>query len=228
MVCFLPMINASPSKIKKFHPFYCQSSCSLPFYQVKQDLNLVKLNQNESPYDVPVQIKQAVWEKLKFAPWNRYPDGELSSLRRKLSSLTNQPSERIIIGSGSNEIILAIFLAVCQPGDKITVLNPGFSIYSRLGHIFGAEIIDVPADPDFEVNPEKLMAAAQKSRLVFLASPNNPTGIALDKKVIIDLQENSSALVVIDEAYHEFHQDTALSHHLSLLSGFLIIFFKFR
>ncbi len=190
--------------------FIKKSVSELPLYQVEQDLNLIKLNQNESPYDVPPVIKQAVWNKLKRSLWNRYPDGEITSLRRQLSSFTNQPSERIIIGSGSNEIILGIFLAVCRPGDRVALLDPGFSIYSRLARIFEAEIVRVPAEPDFKTDPEKLVDAAQKCRIIFLASPNNPTGLALEKKWIVDLLENCSALVVVDEAYHEFHRKTVL------------------
>lgn len=190
--------------------FIKKSVSELPLYQVKQDPNLIKLNQNESPYDVPPLIKQAVWNKLKRSPGNRYPDAEMTSLRRQLSSFTNQPSERIIIGSGSNEIILAIFLGVCRPGDRIAVLDPSFSMYSRLARTFEAEIVRVPAESDFKTDPEKLVEAAQKSRIIFLASPNNPTGLALERKWIVDLLENSSTLVVIDEAYHEFHRETVL------------------
>jgi len=189
-------------------------------YLVNQDASGVKLNQNESPYDVPAQLKKKILDILAREPWNRYPAHPPARLIAAIARLTGHPKESVVVGNSSNEIILAALQTICEPGDRMVVISPGFSIYPRVGHILGLSMIDIPLQADFEFDLEAIKSAARSAAVVILASPNNPTGTALGLGEIRDLCRAASGIVVIDEAYHEFHGKNAsvlLREHQNLV-----------
>lgn len=178
-------------------------------YLVDQDASAVKLNQNESPYDIPARFKKKILDALAREHWNRYPAHPPARLIGAIARLTGHPKESVVVGNSSNEIILATLQTICEPGERMVVVSPGFPIYPRVGRILGLSLAEVPLRDDFGFDLESIKSAARSAALVILASPNNPTGTALDLGQIRDLCRAAKGIVVIDEAYHEFHRKNA-------------------
>ena len=189
--------------------FIKSSVIGLENYEVVQDEGSVKLNQNESPYDLPFDIKEDVFRILRATPWNRYPQGESKSLHSKIAAYTDFPAEGILAGNGSDELIQAVISAVCQDSDKVVVVRPGFTIYKRAASIAGADVYEVPLKEDFSFDVAALLGWSRKAKLVFLASPNNPTGTVLSLSDIERIARICPGLLVVDEAYYEYSHTTA-------------------
>ena len=187
-----------------------KATAGLKPYLVVQDTSVVKLNQNESPYDVPARLKNSVLDRLAKENWNRYPCHPPQQLIEDISRYTGHPQDGIVVGNSSNEIVMSALQAICAPRNRMIVVSPGFPMYPRVGQILGLKIIEVPLKKDFEFDIRAIKAAARNAELVILASPNNPTGTALSVEQIGDLARQAEGIVVIDEAYYEFHQRTAL------------------
>jgi len=170
----------------------------------------VKLNQNESPYDVPQAIKERVFKTLRRVPWNRYPSLDDENMRDRIARYAGFPARGIVLGNSSNEIIQAVLNATCAPADKMVVIEPGFSIYDRLGRILGLDVRAVPLGPNFRLMPDAIIAAGRDANLVILASPNNPTGTYLTVPQIQILARSLRGYLAVDEAYFEFSGMTCL------------------
>ncbi len=183
----------------------------LDTYYVLQDDEVIKLNQNESPYDVPSELKAEIQEKLQLAAWNRYAELRPQSLINAISEYTNYPTDGIIPGNGSNEMIQTLMNAFCYSGDKILVITPGFSVYPRLAKIMDMEVIEVPLLSDFGFDVPKIIEKAADVQLLFLAIPNAPTGTILKVKQIEEIAHNINGTLVVDEAYYEFYGHSAQS-----------------
>ncbi len=198
-----------------------KSVLGLPVYEVPQQA-LVKLNQNESPYDIPAEFKNEIMERMKKYAWNRYPAGDNIALKKALSHYTDCPYENIIAGNGSNELILAVMLSVCDKGDNITLVSPGFAIYAYCARLMNLCITEVPLKGDFSFNVSALYTLARKTKLMCFASPNNPTGTTIDISAIEEIVKLNQCLVVVDEAYFEFHKSTA-QHLVNKYKNVLIL-----
>jgi len=179
-------------------------------YFVVQDSNVVKLNQNESPYDIPLVLKRKILKRLAAAQWNRYPKQKPAALLEAISKYVGVRPDNVVIGNSSNEMIQAIIQAVCIRGDKLVTVSPGFAIYPRVGRIMGLKVQEVELGQNFEFNTEKIINAAQDTQLVMIASPNSPTGTVFEISEIELLLKKTKCLVAIDEAYYEFYRKTAL------------------
>jgi histidinol-phosphate aminotransferase len=179
-------------------------------YFVLQDASVAKMNQNESPYDIPSALKKMISARLIHSQWNRYPFLKPDRLINGLSNYTNYPRSGIIVGNGSNEIIQSVLLSICKPPDKIVVVSPGYSIFPRLARIIGLKIVDVPLLDDFRFDVSSIIKKSKGARVTIFASPNNPTGTALGIEEIKDIANNIEGTLVIDEAYFEFYKKTAL------------------
>ncbi|MBN2620085.1 histidinol-phosphate transaminase [candidate division WOR-3 bacterium] len=183
---------------------------NLSVYRVPQDGTVIKLNQNESPYDIPSSVKARILEGLSAQTWNRYPRARDSSLLTALADYTGHEPDGIVIGNGSNEIIQAVFAATCDSGDRAVMVKPDFVMYSRVAAILGVRAVEVPLLPSFTLDVEALVAAARGARLVILASPNVPTGILIEPVVLERIAAQCRGMFVVDEAYFEFSNITAL------------------
>ena len=163
----------------------------------------VWLNANENPHDV-----------LLAQNYNRYPQPQPQSLVQRLSALYGVSDMQILICRGSDEAIDVLLRAYCQAGrDAIMTLEPTYGMYEISAQIQGAGIVNVALDPEtFSLDVEAILAAWTPAvKLVFVCSPNNPTGnvLAADDITILCTQLAGKALVVVDEAYIEFAQNTA-------------------
>ncbi len=164
----------------------------------------VKLNQNECPYDLPPELKEEVLDMLRAMPWNRYPPLRADRCREVVAGSCGVTVDRVLVTNGSNEAILALFQTFAT-GGAVVMPEPGYSMAPALAVAAGAHPYGVPLRPDLTVDAQALAQAAQEYRgLVFLASPNNPTGRATEPEALESLLEQAPGLVVVDEAYWGF------------------------
>lgn len=173
----------------------------------------VKLNQNESPFDLPPALKRELLEAFFQIDFNRYPAEQPARLIQALESHCGVESGSVLVGNGSNELTYTLGLCFVGEGDKVLTPTPMFALYESMVRLHGGEPLSVPCSPDFQVDTAAILDAIQKEqpKLVILATPNNPTGLAIPKADIERIIKASSGFVVIDEAYHEFNPEgTAL------------------
>ena len=166
---------------------------------------IVRLNANENPYGFSPKVVDAV----ASVPYNIYPDPFQRQVRAALSEFTGLPAETIVAGAGSDEIIDLIFRLVMEPGDTIIDSEPTFGMYSFDARVNGARTVMVQRDERFDVDVDAVMRAIDDSaKMIFLCSPNNPTGNVATQEQIEGLLA-TGLLVIIDEAYWEFSGRTA-------------------
>src|SRR3954469_4083253 len=167
---------------------------------------IAKLASNESPYPPIPAVVEAVTKALTGL--NRYPDPTNAALRRKLSDLYGVPAQRIAIGNGSCDILLAAGDALLEPGAELVYAWPSFSVYPHLAAASGARAIEVPLDErhyhQLDRMADEINAA---TRLVIVCNPNNPTSTALALDEIADFIAGvpRHVAVILDEAYVEFN-----------------------
>lgn len=169
----------------------------------------IKLNQNESPFDVPASFKREVLDRVARLPWNRYPEFEATRLRSALARTYNLTSESILVGNGSNELLAATIATFVEPGKRVAILRPTFALYESLVAIAGGEVLPIDFDPRTGVLPlDRLVAAVERdgADVVIVCSPNNPTGSVLPDGGIERLLA-TGAVVLFDRAYGDFHED---------------------
>jgi histidinol-phosphate aminotransferase len=166
----------------------------------------VRLDANESPWDVPAELKTAMLADLRNVAWNRYPDPEALELRERLAKREGVLPESILVGNGSDELIRDLLLVFGGPGTRTVFPAPTFSMYRLLTLVTGGTPVGVRLRSDWSLDEEAFAAELRRedSRLAFLASPNNPTGNAFDRSVLKNLIAGTDRLVVLDEAYGLF------------------------
>src|SRR5215210_3102181 len=167
---------------------------------------VAKLASNESPYPPIPAVIEAVTKALSGV--NRYPDPTNAALRRKLADRTGVPAQRIAIGNGSCDILLAAGDALLEPGAELVYAWPSFSVYPHLAAASGARAIEVPVDAahrhDLEAMRREITVA---TRLAIVCNPNNPTATALPLEEIAAFVADvpRHVCVLLDEAYCEFN-----------------------
>ena len=138
--------------------------------------------------------------------WNRYPDPHQKALKARLSAIKGLPPENIFLGNGSDEAIDLVFRIFCTPGRHNAVaIAPSYGMYSVAAAINDVPLREVPLGPDFSLPAEALRRACDAdTRLLFLCSPNNPTGNAFDPEELLSLIRGFPGVTVLDEAYADF------------------------
>lgn len=172
----------------------------------------IKLNQNESPFDLPRDLKQEVLARLVERPWNIYPDFESTLLRESLAKAYGYAPENILVGNGSNELLAAAIGAFVGPGTPVIFPRPTFTLYEKLVVIAGGLPVPIEFDPADGLLPldEMLDAIAKYPGAVVIAcSPNNPTGGVLPPGGVETLLA-TGAVVLFDRAYGDFADDAFL------------------
>lgn len=173
---------------------------------------VIKLASNENPLGASPLVQEAI---RRYSPQAfRYPQGCNPRLRKALASLHGVAAERIAIGNGSDEIIDLLIRMLALPGEhNIVCLDPCFSIYPIQAAIAGLDVKRVPLNEDFSFPFGRLLEAVDSStRLVFLTTPDNPSGFCPQARTVRDFAEDLAwrcpeALLVIDEAYMDFSED---------------------
>ncbi len=169
-----------------------------------------KLNQNESPFDAPPSVKEAVLRAMRDEPWNRYPPFAPTELLARLAARHGWVADGVLAGNGSNELIQATLAVTVGAGTPVVTPVPTFSLYRQLVAVFGGRHVPVPLDADFAFDVEALVDAVREARAPVLVvnSPNNPTGTPLPG--LERLLAATEALVVLDEAYQDFGGPTGV------------------
>ena len=177
------------------------------YYDVKPDVE-VKLDQNENPYDFPDTLKKETFDRARAEPWQRYYEMRPAELVRGLAALADWPEEGILVGNGSNELLMATLLATAAVGGRMLTVQPSFLLYGRLCQLLGAELVGVPLRDDLTFDVTAIRQAIERTdpALVVLCSPNNPTGSAIDPQDLQTIIDDCRGVVLVDEAYHEFSE----------------------
>lgn len=157
--------------------------------------------------------------------FNRYPDPHQHTLKQRLSEIKQVPEDQLFIGNGSDEVIDLILRAFCEPGlDQIIVCQPTYGMYAVSAAINNVEVIGVSLEDDYDMNVAALAGrATERVKVIFLCSPNNPTGNLLSKGKVIQLIQQFRGLVVIDEAYIDFSEDMGFVPYLSQYPNLIIL-----
>ena len=157
--------------------------------------------------------------------YNRYPDPLQMKVKEKLSSIKAVPVENIFLGNGSDECIDVLFRAFCEPGkDNVVTCPPTYGMYEVSAHINDVFVKKVPLTPAFQLNlPGIEEAIDDNTKMIFLCSPNNPTGNSIDREDIEMILNNYSGIVVIDEAYINFSRFRSFTQELSDYPNLVIL-----
>jgi histidinol-phosphate aminotransferase len=175
-----------------------------PYSSARSEMNAgngVFLDANENPYGT----------------FNRYPDPSHNELKKRISELKDVPLNHIFLGNGSDEIIGLLFKIFCNPAsDKVLVFDPTFGMYETSARINNVELVKVKLSESFDINVDdvKPFLADSSFKLVFICSPNNPTGNIISPEAIRYLLENFEGILIIDEAYIDFSSTRSWKHAL--------------
>ena len=176
----------------------------------------IKLSANESALGISSRVKKILKQKnLKIS---KYPDSKCKDLRKIISKNFNCKYNKIICGSGSDEVIQLLCQLFLKPNDEVIVPQYSFLMYRIYSKIVGAKVV-FSKENHFKISVDEIIKKVnKKTKIVFLANPNNPTGTYLDKKELINLRKklNKKILLVIDDAYQEFMIDKEYSSGLEI------------
>jgi histidinol-phosphate aminotransferase len=169
--------------------------------------NIIKLSANESALGISQKVKKVIFNKNTNC--SKYPDSKCKDLRKEISKTYNCDIDKIICGSGSDEIIQMICQLYLNPSDEVIVPQYSFLMYRIYAKIVGAKV-KFAKEKNFTVSVEEIIKkVSKKTKIVFLANPNNPTGTYLEKAELINLRKklNNKILLVVDDAYFEYMQN---------------------
>ncbi|MFO7815134.1 MAG: histidinol-phosphate transaminase [Halanaerobiales bacterium] len=170
---------------------------------------------NESPYDLPLDIKKEITDKIMENPLNYYPKLYSKSLRCSIAQYLDidLDCDQVMVGNGSDDVLDLMIDTFVNSGDRVLAAAPTFSMYRFFTEIVGGRYENFSlADMDFTLENIKKIIDDFEPKMIFLCSPNNPTGQQLSKDVILQLADIYSGILVIDEAYAEFAEESLLSH----------------
>lgn len=164
-------------------------------------------------------------EDLFNGDLNRYPDPLQRELKNKIAKLKNVPAENIFLGNGSDEAIDLLFRIFCEPKkDNIIICPPTYGMYKVQANIHDVEIKEVLLNDDFDLRPEEVLKASNKnSKLLFICSPNNPTGNLMEINKVGYLIENFKGIVVVDEAYIDYVETDSWTTALDQFDNLIVL-----
>ena len=170
----------------------------------------VYLDANENPYN---------------APFNRYPDPLQWKVKEQISKIKHVPTENIFLGNGSDEPIDLLYRAFCEPRtDNVVAIEPTYGMYKVCANINDVEYRKVLLDKNFNLSADKLLSATNLyTKLIWLCSPNNPTGNSLNSNEIIKVLDSFDGIVVLDEAYIDFASQGSFSDKLAQYPNLVIL-----
>ena len=166
-------------------------------FKKENEMKLIYLDANESPFDNGI---------------NRYPDNNHNELKKVVSGVKNVNVNQVVFGNGTDEILDLIVRIFCNPSeDKIITLPPTYGMYDVIAKTNGVENIEIPLKSDFSIDKNEILKlSSKKTKILFLCSPNNPTGNSFDTNDLTDLIKFFKGVVVVDEAYIDFSSKQSL------------------
>ena len=170
----------------------------------------VFLDANENPYN---------------RPFNRYPDPLQREVKARISKLKSMPMEQIFLGNGSDEAIDLAYRCFCEPGiDNVVAIEPTYGMYRVCADINNVEYRTVLLDDKYAFSANRLLAATDAhTKLIWLCSPNNPTGNSLDRDEMLSLIEAFDGIVIVDEAYADFSAQKSLRHEIASHPNLIVL-----
>jgi histidinol-phosphate aminotransferase len=197
----------------------------MPFPEPREDLGLregyhspqvqvaVRLNTNESPLPPPADWLDALTAELRAIDFNRYPDRAATDLREALAELHSVRPGQVFCANGSNEVLQSLCLAYGGPGRSVAVFEPTYALHSHIAHLTGTAVAEGQRRPDFSLDLDVVrdVVGGAEAAITFLCSPNNPTGLADDPSSVRSVVDMAPGLVVVDEAYGQFADWSALT-----------------
>ncbi len=181
-------------------------------YHVPNAKNMIKLDAMESPFALPDNIVKKYLAYLADSELNRYPNPEANELNKTLRSLMNIPQDfGVLLGNGSDELIQLLALA-CKTNDTILSVEPSFVMYEMIAKFTHLNYQGVNLTPDYKLDIKAMLDAIDKHnpKIIFIAYPNNPTGNTFNRAEIEKIIQSTNAMVVLDEAYYAYADDSFL------------------
>lgn len=179
-------------------------------YQSKHMPECIKLDANENPFPWPARMREALFaENIAF---NRYPDGMAQDLKKAIALYTETRPEGILVGNGSDELIQLILLTFGGLGKSVIIHPPTFGMYQIYASLTDTTVVPVPLLNGLDLDTEQMLKAAKspEAHVMFVCNPNNPTGSQFPREEIFRLVQESGKIVVVDEAYAEFSEETLI------------------
>lgn len=172
------------------------------------------LDANENPFG-----------SITSADYNRYPDPYQSALKEEIAKIKEVRPTQIFLGNGSDEAIDLLYRAFCNPGkDNVILLPPTYGMYEVSANINDVEIRNVSLTPEFQLQTDKILAASNDhSKILFICSPNNPSGNKMKREDILFLLEKFPGIVVVDEAYIDFSDEPSFTQELDRFPNLLVM-----
>lgn len=172
----------------------------------------VRLNTNEAPEPPPPAFAEELQRIVPGIDWNRYPDRSASELRSRIAALEGVAADQVLAANGSNEVLQTICLVYGGFGSTVAVFEPTYALHSHIARVTGAAVAEGGRSPDFELDLDEVERVIDQARpeIVFLCSPNNPTGMLDPAPALERVLELAPGLVVVDEAYGQFAPRSAL------------------
>jgi histidinol-phosphate aminotransferase len=197
----------------------------MPLPEPREDLGLregyhsqqvdveVRLNTNESPLPPPPAWLAALCHEVEAIQWNRYPDRHATELRAALAALHGVRADQVFCANGSNEVLQLLCLAYGGSGRSVAVFEPTYALHSHIAHLTGTAVVEGQRRPDFSLDLQVVrdVLEGEQPSITFLCSPNNPTGLGEDPATVRTVLEAAPGLLVVDEAYGQFADWSALS-----------------
>ncbi|QJW44492.1 histidinol-phosphate transaminase [bacterium BFN5] len=183
----------------------------LPTYSVDEQEWDIKLDANESNLNLPPLVHERLLNRLSFLAFNRYPDIGMKNLKEQIAQNFAINPNQVLVGNGSSEILEKLFYAFGGPGRSIVFPTPSFSMYHIYAKLTESNPVPVLLESDYRLDADKMLAAAEaaEAKLIVLCTPNNPTGNAMPQQDIEKIVAKARCPVVVDEAYFEFHGESA-------------------
>ncbi len=175
-------------------------------YHSAQVAATVRLNTNESPFPPPPYLLSRWSDAVADLSLNRYPDRQATMLRRAIARFHNVEPETVFVANGSNEVIQTILLAYGGGEGKAASFEPTYAMYETISRVTATPYAAIERGADLRIDGQRLEAdlSASGASVIFVCSPNNPTGMAEDPSLLSQLAADPDRLVVVDEAYGQF------------------------
>ena len=173
----------------------------------------VRLNTNESPLPPPDAWRDAFAAELSRVDWHRYPDRCAHVLREAIADLHGVTPDMVFAANGSNEVLQTILLTYAGAGRNVATFEPTYQMHAQIARVVGSSVVEGERQSDFSLDPDEVRRVVDTfdPNVVFLTSPNNPTGLVEPASRIDELLTASNGLVVADEAYAQFADWSAMS-----------------
>jgi len=185
----------------------------------------VRLNTNESPTAPPAQFNEELERLVASIDFHRYPDRSAVLLTAGVAKADGVEADMVVCANGSNEILQASLLAFAGPGATVVVAEPTYALHSHIAQLLGCTVVTVGRHGDFTIDAAAMVEAANahEASVVFVCSPNNPTGTLEPLETVERLLRETRSMVIVDEAYGQFAPRSVLDLDRSLLERVIVV-----